>query len=64
MALKLQYDKINWNDAEVAEALKRYRETIDASSPLVKGIDKEFTQAEKETRQKEFFAILEKYRVK
>jgi hypothetical protein len=64
MSLKLQYDKINWNDTELVEALKRYRETIDASSPLLKGIEREFTQAEKETRQKEFFAILERYKVK
>jgi hypothetical protein len=54
MTLKLQYDKIDWNDAEVAEALKRYREMIDASSPLVKGIDKEFTQEEKKPDKKNF----------
>lgn len=64
MMLKLQYDNINWNDPDVAAALKSYRETIDASSPLVKNIDKAFTKEEKEARQKEFFAVLEKFKVK
>ncbi|AFY76823.1 hypothetical protein Ple7327_1438 [Pleurocapsa sp. PCC 7327] len=64
MTLKLEYDNINWNDPDIAAALKRYRETIDASSPLVKNIDIAFTKEEKETRQKAFFAVLEKFRVK
>ncbi len=63
MALKLQYDRINWNDPELIEVLKQYRETIDTSSPLVKAIDKPFTPEEKIARQKAYFAVLEKYKV-
>ncbi|MEG3435564.1 hypothetical protein V0288_00390 [Pannus brasiliensis CCIBt3594] len=63
MPLQLQYDKINWNDPELIETLKRYRETIDSSSPLVKSIDKAFTPEEKIARQKAYFAVLEKYKV-
>lgn len=62
MALKLDYENINWNDPEVVAALKSYRESIDAASPLVKGREKEFAPAEKEARQKAFFATLEKFR--
>jgi hypothetical protein len=63
MALKTQYDKINWNDPELIETLALYRETLDASSPLVKSIDKAFTPEEKIARQQAYFAILEKYKV-
>jgi hypothetical protein len=62
MALKLDYDNINWNDPEVAAALKSYRQSIDAASPLVKGMDEIFTPEAKEASQKAFFAALEKFR--
>jgi hypothetical protein len=63
MALQLQYDRINWNDPELMEALKRYRETIDASSPLMKSIDRAFTSEEKIARQTAYFTLLENYKV-
>jgi hypothetical protein len=63
MSLQIQYDKINWNDPELLSALQLYRETIDASSPLMKSIDKAFTSEEKLRRQQAYFTALEKYKV-
>jgi hypothetical protein len=63
MALQTQYDQINWDDPELIETLKLYRETIDSSSPLVKSIEKAFTPDEKIVRQQAYFAVLEKYKV-
>jgi hypothetical protein len=63
MALKLQYDRIDWDDPEVAATLKKYRETIDAASPLMKDIDEPFSQEETAARQTAFFQALEKYKV-
>lgn len=63
MTVKVRYDKIDWDDPEVQAALKRYRETIDVSSPLVKDIDRGFAQSEKEARQEDFFTVLEKFSV-
>lgn len=63
MAIKPSYDNINWNDPAVVLALKRYRETIDSSSPLVKNIDKISTQEEKQAIQQEFMAVLEPFKV-
>ena len=63
MALELQYDQINWNDPELIAALTKYRETIDAASPIMTGIKQTFSTEEIEARQKAFFQVLEKYKV-
>lgn len=63
MALKLQYDQINWNEPELIAALTKYRETIDAASPIMTGIKQTFSKEEIEARQKGFFQVLEKYKV-
>lgn len=63
MALKLKYDQIDWNEPELAAALTKYRETIDAASPIMAGIKQAFSKEETEARQKAFFQVLEKYKV-
>ena len=60
MPIPSTFDNIDWEDPAVAKALQQYRETIDSATPLVKGLDKVFTPAEKKSRQKAFFATLEK----
>ena len=62
MTIPLAFENIDWEDPSVADALKQYRETIDSATPLVKGLDKVFTPAEKQSRQENFFATLEKFR--
>ena len=62
MTIPLVFDNIDWEDPAVVKALQQYRETIDSSSPLVKGLDKVFTSAERKSRQEAFWATLEKFR--